>query len=347
MFDRIEVSGNSPETREEKVGLKPFPGYYAGQPKLDQFVIRSFRDAKRMIDSFRSNELNSMVGLEALPDALKDEKTVTEYNVPLAGEVAVFMKTTTETFKDVRVRQAVVQSVDIPSVVASLSYPVASANSPMLRRQVGYDKTVPQLPKDIPTANRLLEEAGWAKGPDGLRYKNGKPLKFTLVAQNTTEYMRVSQKLQDQWRQVGISAEVLWQQSSDFQGILSRHDYDALLNAVSIGPDPDVFAYWHSSQADPRSANRLNFSEYKSAQADKALEAGRTRSDATIRSVKYKPFLEAWRNDAPALVLYQPRFLYVSRGKVHNFTPRTFNEAADRFSNASDWMVRQEKVPQS
>ena len=40
--------------------------------------------------------------------------------------------------------------------------------------------------------------------------------------------------------------------------------------------DPDVFAYWHSSQADIRAASRLNFSEYKSATADKALESGRT-----------------------------------------------------------------------
>jgi len=347
MWNRVEVSGNSPETREEKVGLKPFPNYYAGKPKLDQFVLRSFHDTKHLIDSFKNNELDAVVGLENVPDELRNRNNIVDYNVPLMGEVTVFLKTTSETFKDVKVRQAAVQSVDIPSIINSLGYPVASANQPLLKRQLGYDKSVPQLPRDITTANRLLDEAGWAKAADGMRYKNNKPLTFTLVSQNTVEYTKVSQRLQEQWKQIGMKVEVVLQQSSDFQGVISRHDYDALLYAIAIGPDPDVFAYWHSSQADPRAANRLNFSEYKSATADKALEAGRSRSDATLRTVKYKPFLESWRNDAPAVVLYQPRFLYISRGKVHNFTPRSLNDASDRFSNVSDWMIRQQKLPES
>ena len=82
------------------------------------------------------------------------------------------------------------------------------------------------------------------------------------------------------------------QQPEELQATLSRHTYDVLLYGISIGKDPDVFAYWHSSQANILSPNRLNLSEYKSTIADRALEAGRTRSDTTLRSVKYKSFLD-------------------------------------------------------
>jgi peptide/nickel transport system substrate-binding protein len=136
------------------------------------------------------------------------------------------------------------------------------------------------------------------------------------------------------------------QASSDIQAVLSFHSYDALLYGVAIGVDPDVFAYWHSSQADPRADTRLNFSEYRSATADNSLEAGRTRSNPTIRAIKYKAFLQAWRQDAPALGLYQPRFLYMTRGQLFNFTPTVMNTDIDRYANVQNWMIRQAKVSQ-
>ncbi|MDB5186042.1 MAG: hypothetical protein JWL85_565, partial [Candidatus Saccharibacteria bacterium] len=171
-------------------------------------------------------------------------------------------------------------------------------------------------------------------------------LKFRLYSQSMSEYAYVSQRLQSQWRAIGVDADVSLQPDDDLQTTIASHNYDALLYGISLGVDPDVFPYWHSSQADIRSSNRLNFSEYKSAAADKSLEAGRTREDA-LRAVKYKPFLEAWRNDAPAITLYQPRYLYVTRGTVHGFEPRTINAATDRFSNVQNWMIREDKTTKS
>jgi ABC-type transport system substrate-binding protein len=87
------------------------------------------------------------------------------------------------------------------------------------------------------------------------------------------------------------------------------------LYGISLGVDPDVFAYWDSSQASISSQGHLNLSEYKSKAADQALESARTRADAQLRVTKYKAFLTAWTNDAPALALYQPNMLYISGGR--------------------------------
>jgi hypothetical protein len=107
--------------------------------------------------------------------------------------------------------------------------------------------------------------------------------------------------------------------------------------------DPDVFVYCDSSQTDPRSA-RLNLSDYQSSTADTSLEAGRTRLDPSLRIIKYKPFLQAWQTDAPALGLYQPRFLYVVHEKVYGLTEHTLNSDINRFDNVQNWMVRTAKV---
>ncbi|HXE10117.1 MAG TPA: hypothetical protein VN554_01700, partial [Verrucomicrobiae bacterium] len=129
-----------------------------------------------------------------------------------------------------------------------------------------------------------------------------------------------------------------------FQSTLTSHGYDAVLNGIAIGVDPDVFVYWDSSQADVRASHRLNLSEYKSPTADTALEAGRTRIDPALRVIKYKPFLQSWQQDAPAVGLYQPRLLYLTNGPVAGLSDSAISTPTDRFINVQNWEIRQAKV---
>jgi peptide/nickel transport system substrate-binding protein len=186
----------------------------------------------------------------------------------------------------------------------------------------------------------MLDAAGWKVGPKGIRVKNNLPLSFKLFAPANAEYSRVGRMLQQQWRAVGADAQLTFQGTTDFDNTLAYHTYDALLYGIAIGNDPDVFVYWDSTQADVRSHNRLNFSEYKSNTADAALEAGRTRDEPTLRAIKYQAFLQAWQADAPALGLYQPRFLYVTRGPVYGLNEHAINADVERYTNVQNWMIR-------
>jgi ABC-type transport system substrate-binding protein len=51
-WQAIEVHGDTPETREERIALAPNADYHAGPPKLDRFIIRSFYDQKNLLSSF-------------------------------------------------------------------------------------------------------------------------------------------------------------------------------------------------------------------------------------------------------------------------------------------------------
>lgn len=343
-WDAVEVVGMDAQSRQERVGLVANQDYYKGAPKLQRFVVRSFRDEKQLIQSFKAQELDAMVGLNTLPDEVKALAEVQDYNIPLTGEVLVFFKTSMEVLQDSKVRQALVKAVDTKEIIRGLDHPVIPVNSPLLESQLGYDKNLVQHPTNVAEANALLDAAGWVRTGDGVRQKDGKPLAFTLYAQSTGEYTYVTQQLQRYWRDIGVDLEVALRADSELQTAVALHAYDALLYGISVGNDPDVFAYWHSSQADPRAATRLNLSEYKSAAADRALEAGRTRTENNLRAAKYRPFLEAWRNDAPALGLYQPRFLYVTRGEVYGFQPNLLNNAIERYNNVEAWMIREVKT---
>ncbi|HTE22394.1 MAG TPA: peptide ABC transporter substrate-binding protein [Candidatus Limnocylindria bacterium] len=344
MWDRLEVTGTTQETRQEVIGLSPSQVFYRSPPKLGQFIIRTFRDEQQMASAYQAGELTSMVGLASISDDIREVPDFVEYSVPLTGIVLVFFKTTEPPLDDVKVRRALVQSVDTSAAINTLGYPVQLAKGPLLDLHIGFDPKLTQLPFRTARAAASLDAAGWKMSNNGIRRKAGQELTFTLYAQNTSDYSAVSGFVQKAWRDLGVKTEVLLQNDADMQGVVSRHDYAALLYGISIGTDPDVFAYWHSTQASPNSPARLNLSEYKSKVADLSLEAGRTRLDPAVRAAKYAPFLKAWRDDAPALALYQPTFLYVTRGKVFNFEPESLNGITNRYVNVENWMIRQERV---
>lgn len=345
-WDTIEVIANDNKPSLQNIGLNAYGGYHGGRPKLDKFVIKTYADEAQLVSGFQKQEVNSLVGLNNLPDRLVFEKDVVQNSTPLTAETGVFFRTDSDLLKDNRVRQALIQAVDIPAALKQLGYPVIPADEPLLRHQLGYNPAHRQLPINVELAKKQLDEAGWVLPPGETVRVNGQTrLSLKLFAVNTADYTKLTQSIQSAWQAIGVETQATLPSETEMQDIVNGRVYDVLLYGISIGADPDVFAYWHSSQADPRAMSRLNFSNYKSPAADKALEAGRSRSDVVLRAAKYTPFLQAWRNDAPAFMLHQPRFLYITRGELYGFKAKTINTAADRFNDVEHWMVRQGYVP--
>ncbi len=344
-FEAVDVSGDNAANRQEQIALAPFNRYHNGAPRLDRFVVKTFRNEKQMTDSYAAKQINAMTGLTTIPEEFAADDTTIQFGIPVMAQVMVFFKTTQGVLKDPNVRQALVLAADKKETFAQVPYSLIATNGPVLHSHTSYDAMLVQITGDRNKANQLLDQAGWIKDPNnGIRSKDGAPLTFRLYAQAKSEYASVTDALQKQWRAVGVDVQIVQQSEQDLKSTVSTHSYDALIDAISLGPDPDVFAYWHSSQADIRSATRLNFSEYNSPVADKALEAGRTRSDRAVRKVKYQPFLEVWRTDAPALALYQPRFLYVVRTPLHGFDVRSVVIATDRYAHVENWTIRESKA---
>jgi peptide/nickel transport system substrate-binding protein len=340
MWQSLSVQGGSDiTTREERIMLDANSNYYSGRPNLDTFIIRTFRNEDQMLKRYNQHELNAMTGLTGQPEKSAEEMQL--YNFPQTATMTTFFKTTSGVLADKTVRQAIVRATDTTTIRKNLPYPAKSADSPLLKGMLGYDATLTQLPFDIAAASKQLDEAGWVMSPGkSIREKDGQKLEFALFAESGNEAARVTRNLQQQWQKIGVNAKVELQTSADFQVTLAEHSYDALLRGISIGSDPDVFVYWHSTQADILSSGRLNFSEYKSSVADEALGSARTRSDGSLRTAKYKPFLTAWRDDAPAVSLYQPRVLYIVRDTVYGLEEHPVVAASDRYANVNEWMVR-------
>lgn len=340
----LQVEGNDPSKLQEQISLTSFAGYNGGTPKLNGFVVRAYANQDKLVADAKVGLLQGVAGLQTVPDELKDIPQVVTRNFLFSAATMVFFKTTNGVLSDQKVRSALVQSVDVPSLLKQLGYPTHRVREPLLTGRLAYDPKLAQPDFNLAAAKQLLDQDGWVMGKDGVRHKEGQKLTFALTVNDSAEYKHVASYLRRAWFQAGVDADVKVQTASDFQNSLAYHDYDAILYGIAIGDDPDVFAYWDSSQADVRSPNRLNLSEYKNPKADSALEAGRTRLDPTLRTVKYRPFLQAWQQDLPALALYQPRYLYLTYGPVDGMTDHSLTTPVDRFANVHNWEIRQAKV---
>jgi len=339
----IDVTGNGTPQRQQRISLAANGRYWNGRPQLDGFNLITFTDEQHLISTFKQKQLNAMSGLESLPDEMAGDTSVQTYPTPLTSAVMAFFNNSQPVLHDPLVRRALVAGTDRSQLPNLFKYPVRLADGPLLRGQLGYDPSVVEPAYDAAKANQLLDQAGWPRGQDGYRAKNSQPLQFNMTSQDTANYATTAQFLQQQWAKLGVKVLIHYYSGEDLQStIIANHDYDILVYGINIGVDPDVFAYWDSSQASISSPGHLNLSEYKSTAADQALEAGRTRSDKNARVPKYKIFLTNWVQDAPALALYQPNYLYITRGPVFNYQRKADNGVADRFYNVNDWMVRQQ-----
>lgn len=337
----IETVGTNREKIEQHIGLRRNQRFYNTPAKLNQFQVQTYTDQDQLLEAFQKQRVNAMVGFDQLPDELTGDNQIHTYTAPIMAGNYVFFQNENEILKEPEVRQALLSAVDMNRVYNSLGYPAILVDEPVLKEHFLYTPKFKQLGFDSARANKLLDEAGWKRNNDGQRIRKDQPLQLKIYAQNTSDFNKVSQQLQMAWEDLGVDVQVFLQSAEDLQAAVSNRVYDVLISGVTIGADPDVFVFWHSSQADDRSPNKLNFSHYSNSEADTALEAARTRSDPKLRKIKLDPFLKAWQTDVPGFGLYQPRFMYISRGEVYNFEITRVTMPANRLWNVQDWMIRQ------
>ncbi|MBW3569182.1 peptide ABC transporter substrate-binding protein [Candidatus Parcubacteria bacterium] len=345
-FDVVEVDTvKAEEIKQQQIGLQAFDNYHKGKPRLSRYTIKTYPSQEELQSSYDNKKVQAIGGLFPTPKNILADIKNSELTVPLSAQVMVFFKTSEGVLADGEVRKALVLGADRQKVIKSVGYPLKANNSPLLSSQVGYSEDYTQITGNIGQAKKILDKAGWKLDPNkGVRMKDKKPLQFQLHSEASAEYSAVTQALQSQWKELGVNVIVKLQDSEELKATVSDHNYEALISAILTGADPDVFAYWHSSQASPHSRTRLNFSEYKSSVADESLVAGRSRSNPEIRAAKYEPFLKAWLKDNPALALYQPRYTFIVRTPFAGFNSERMVSPTDRYTEVEKWSIRQDKV---
>ncbi len=341
LWHGIVVTGINPKTAESEIQLLPNNKYFGGRVLLNQFNIKSYPTIKLLKQAFLSNKVFSAVGLPN--NSIKSLKNIYDYHFLFTAGTYVFFKTSAGVLADQQLRQALVMATNVPKIINKLGYATHQVFEPLLVGQLAYNPLYKQFGFNLAQANNLLQSDGWLLNKNGYRYKNNQLLQLSITALDTSDYAMIANTLKQQWHKVGVKLSVNLENSSDFNISIEYHQYQALINSISIGIDPDVFIYWDSSQANPQLTNSLNFSEFKNSVADEALESGRTRLNPALRVIKYQPFLKVWQQQAPAIGLYQPDLSLISHGEINGLEEHVINTNTDIFSNLIHWEINSQR----
>lgn len=325
------------DATEATITLDRFTDYHGKPAQLDRFVLHTYDTDQELIAAFKKREIRAIAGMKSLPDSIKESTQIHAYNFQTTAEVMTFFNlASTSPVTDVAVRRGIMLGTARRTIIKKLGQTLRIVREPVLADQFAYDTRYKQPLYNKAMAEQTLDAAGWKQvSGKPIREKDGKKLTFRLYAEETPDNAIITKELKRQWREIGVDADVTLQPAIYFQTTLETRSYDAVLYGISIGNDPDVYAYWHSSQID----SGMNFSNYKSSTADTALEAARVRQDMAQRKLKYETFLKAWSDDVPAIAMYRPRIYYITRGEVYGLTEHTINTDSDRYYSVTDWQI--------
>lgn len=177
--------------------------------------------------------------------------------------------------------------------------------------------------EDKAQAGRVLDEAGWLPGPDGIRARAGVPARFTLLTPSSDA---VSQALADAFagdaRAVGVDVRV---ERADQNAIRGRVNQDAVLltGGNAFDPDPQAYRLLHSS-ASPGIAptgEPVDPGSYADARVDAALDAGRREIDPAQRATDYRTFQRAYLANPGMVFLVFQQHTYALRGDWTGYQP--------------------------
>jgi len=128
---------------------------------------------------------------------------------------------------------------------------------------------------------------------------------------------------------------------SELKDLIKNRDYDAVLYGESLGTEPDLYPFWHSSQiTDPG----LNLSQYQNKDVDQLLKDARETLDSDLKKQKLEQIQNKILTDCPALFLYNPDYIYWTSSKIKGIDTTKVVDPAKRFSNIENWYIKTKRV---
>ncbi|MGH2544760.1 MAG: ABC transporter substrate-binding protein, partial [Ardenticatenaceae bacterium] len=165
--------------------LEPHPAYASAAPILDELVFRFYDDAPAALQGYREGEVMGVVRVrsEDLANVLADP-TLNLNATTIAGYTALFLNLERPVFEERALREALMRGLDRPKLIEEVLYGQAVvADGFLMPIHWAYNPQVPHYEHEPEEARNLLEEAGWTDSDgDGIREKDGAPLRFTLMA---------------------------------------------------------------------------------------------------------------------------------------------------------------------
>ena len=314
----------------------------AHAPFIRTFVFRFYPNQEELSGALSNGSVDAAHSL--IPESAARDQT----HEAVFGRVfgVFFNQNQKQLFTDIEVRQALDLSLDKNLVVSTILSGYGTPLSGPLPPTDVSETPLRETPgASIDAAREILEEAGWQRDEEtGIYTKESdesiERLSFSLATGNAPELKAAAEIVAENWRALGVEVELQFFDTNDLNlEVIRPRKYDALLFGLVVGREVDLFAFFHSSQ---RNDPGLNIALYANIVTDALLEEAREEEDPIARREKAAEAAEEIVNDAAAVFLYAPHFLYLTEAELKGVQLGTISTPSDRFFGVEDWYLRTE-----
>ncbi len=348
---QVEEDSTGSATRFD---LEPFSDFTLGRAHISSLTLRLYNNEDAIVTAFNKGEISAVAGIssEQLAALNLNNSTVMRSTLPRVFGV-FFNQNHAPVFADAAVRSALDIALDKDRLVRAtlggfatpLSSPIPPMNSGFVIATGNTTSTVSTAYTldSVDAARDALERGGWKWNETEAVWKKGTQiLQFTLATTDTPELVASANAVTTAWRQTGVKVTVKVYSLAELNTTVIRpREYDAILFGEVVGREPDLYAFWHSSQ---RNDPGLNLSLYANAKADTLLSQARATTKRQDRDKLYTEFADLIREDQPAIFLYAPDFLYVLPKNVIGVRIGSLTTPAERYESVYRWYTDTERV---
>lgn len=303
------------------------PNYYLasqGLPYLDKIVFNPVSSENTIYKNLQAGSITSSWFLDV--SKTNAYKSLTNYTLarnPNASnyEVMIFNLKNPQ-LQDVNVRKAMAMAIDHNALIktARLGQAVPLCTDHGQSLTPGYQADAPCPKFDPAAANTLLDQAGWAKGSDGIRAKNGKKLEFHYATTTGKPWREADELiLQSNFQAIGVKLDIQNYPASTFFGTFmpgGKHDLAEFENSYTYdSDDASVLA------CDQQGTNGQNWSFYCNPKMDTLLHQEQQTADPAARQLAFNQIHQIELTDFPFAILYSPTDLGIAKTTAHNYGP--------------------------
>lgn len=363
--------------KDDHITLVRNQEYVLGAPNLEGWILRIFPETSAELAAFLAGEIDlfrvgpqhvSVIEAEiakGAPVAMKkffndgysfvglqmgdpndpqlgwiDEN---EDGVWQKGEEPNLEQSTHPILGDVRVRQAIAMSIDYDSMISEVAFgqgdPLVANVLPAI--EWAYHADLEPYRFDPERAVALLEEAGWIDlDGDGVREKDGKPLKLRLMTNSGGETREnIAFIIKDNLDALGFSITLdILEWGTTVTNLLGQQFDMVIIGWVGLGSDPEDSIFWAYRNDYP--GGGFNFVSYFNEDVETWLQQAKSLPGCSTveRGELYRKIQEQIHEDAPYAFLYNPLGNVIWNTRLQGVNPGAWRT----YYNIQDWYLTPE-----
>ncbi|EJR97442.1 ABC transporter substrate-binding protein [Bacillus sp. MYb56] len=297
--------------------------YFEGKPKIEHFIykitkgdtkLQQFQAGEVDYDGFTTNA-ETIAQLKELGFANVNVYTGSSYGY-------IKMNYKKSYFKDKRVRQAFIYGLERQKVIDTYFQGYASlVNVPITPVSWAYtEEGINKYEYNLEKAKKLLDEAGWKAGSDGIREKDGQKLKVSYFASSASKINDVMiPVMKEDYKKIGVDFNPEYMDFNTMISKVIKGDYDLAMVSTPMIDDPS------GTIEEFVSTSKRNYDGYHNPKVDELAKQALETLDIEKRKEIYKKLYQELSEDPPVIFLNNSKVVSAHNARIQGLQEDNYN----------------------